>query len=112
MVSRRRRNEPMSDEETWLEALATHERLATGRRKVELISSIRPSLERPQREARTMEELRASYQASDEWWPQIVRTGYPDQPRPREEHRTADAIGDEWVRCGSGPEGRFHGISL
>jgi hypothetical protein len=102
----------MSDEETWLETLATHERLAMGRREVELTSSIRPSLERPQREARTMEELRASYQAGDEWWLQIARTGYPDQPRLWDKHCTADAVGDELVRRGSGPEGSFHGFSL
>jgi hypothetical protein len=75
MVSRRRRKEPMSDEETWLEALATYETLAMGRRKVELTSIIRPILERLQREAQMLEELRASYHAGDEWWLQIARTG-------------------------------------
>jgi hypothetical protein len=49
----------MSDEEVWLEALATYEKLAMGRRKVELTSIIRPILERLQREAPTVEELRA-----------------------------------------------------
>ena len=56
----------MSDEETWLEALATYEKLAMGRRKVELTSIIRPILERLQREAQTVEELRASYYAGDD----------------------------------------------
>ena len=53
----------MSDEETWLEALATYEKLAMGRRKVELTSIIRPILEQLQREAQTVVELRASYHA-------------------------------------------------
>ena len=53
----------MSDEESWLEALATYEKLAMGRRKVELTSIIRPILERLQREAQTVEELRALYHA-------------------------------------------------
>jgi hypothetical protein len=89
----------MSDEETWLEALATYEKLAMGRRKVELTSIIRPILEQLQREAQTVVELRASYHAGDEWWLQyagderwlkIARTGYPDQPRLWDKHRTAD----------------------
>ena len=56
----------MSDEETWLEALATYEKLAMGRRKVELTSIIRPILERLQREAQTVEELHARYHAGDD----------------------------------------------
>ena len=80
----------MSDEDTWLEALATYEKLAMGRRKVELTSIIRPILLRLQREAQTVEELRASYHAGDEWWLHSARTGYPDQPRLWDKHRTAD----------------------
>ena len=80
----------MSDEETWLEALASYEKLAMGRRKVELNSIIRPALERLRQEAQSVEELRAHYHASDEWWLRIARSGYPDQPRMWEKHRTAD----------------------
>ena len=80
----------MSDEETWLEALATYEKLAMGRRKVELTSIIRPILERLQREAQTVEELRTLYHGGDEWWLATARTGYPDQPRLWEKRRTAD----------------------
>jgi hypothetical protein len=37
-----------------------------------------------------VEELRTSYQADHEWWLEIARTGYPDQPRLWDKHRTAD----------------------
>jgi hypothetical protein len=98
----------MSEEETWLEALAAYEKLAMGRRKVELTSIIRPILERLQREAQTVEELRALYHAGDDWWLQIARTGYPDQPRLWEKHRTADvAYGMRYKQLlGQAPERR------
>jgi hypothetical protein len=80
----------MSDEETWLDALASYEKLAMGRRKVELNSIIRPVLERLQAQAHSVEELQALYQTGDEWWLEIAKTGYPDQPRMWEKHRTAD----------------------
>jgi hypothetical protein len=98
----------MSDEETWLEALATYEKLAMGRRKVELTSIIRPILERLQQEAQTVEELRAHYHAGDDWWLEIARTGYPNQPRLWERHRTADvAYGMRYKQLlGQAPERR------
>ena len=80
----------MTDEERWLAALATYEGLAMGRRKVELNSIIRPVLERLQRAAPTLDDLRALYHAGDDWWLQIAKNGYPDQPRMWEKHRTAD----------------------
>lgn len=80
----------MSDEETWLEALAAYEKIPMGRRKVELTSIIRPIVERLQQETQSLEELRVSYHAGDDWWLQIARDGYPDQPRMWEKHRTAD----------------------
>jgi hypothetical protein len=96
----------MSDEDTWLEALAMYEKLAMGRRKVELTSIIRPILERLQREAQTVEELRARYHAGDEWWLQIAQTGYPDQPRLWDKRRTADvAYGIRYrQRVGQAPQ--------
>jgi len=98
----------MSDEETWLEALATYEKLAMGRRKVELTSIIRPILERLQQEAQTVEELRAGYHAGDDWWLELARTGYPNQPRLWEKHRTADvAYGMRYKQLlGQAPERR------
>jgi hypothetical protein len=80
----------MSDEETWLDALAAYEKVPMGRRKVELNSIIRPVLERLKAETQTVEELRAMYYAGDEWWLEIARTGYPHEPRMWEKHRTAD----------------------
>ncbi len=78
------------DEETWLAALTRYEGLEMGRRKVELTSIIRPVLERLQREAHSVEDLRRLYHAGDEWWLAIARDGYPDQPRMWERARTAD----------------------
>ena len=80
----------MTDEERWLEALATYEGLAMGRRKVELNSIIRPVLERLQRDATTVDDLHRLYQEGDDWWIQIAKEGYPDQPRMWEKSRTAD----------------------
>lgn len=80
----------MSDEETWLEALATYEKLDMGRRKVELNTIIRPVLERLQADAGSVEELRSLYYGGDDWWLEIARTGYPGQPRMWKKHRTAD----------------------
>jgi hypothetical protein len=53
-------------------------------------------------------ELRASYHAGDEWWLQIARTGYPDQPRLWDKHRTADvAYGIRYRQLvGQAPERR------
>ena len=98
----------MPDEETWLDALATYEKLAMGRRKVELNTIIRPVLERLQAEAHSVEELRALYHGGDDWWLQIARTGYPDQPRMWEKHRTADvAYGMRYKQLvGRAPEAR------
>ena len=36
------------------------------------------------------EELRALYHGGDDWWLEIARTGYPNQPRMWEKRRTAD----------------------
>ena len=80
----------MTDEEMWMDALATYEGLQMGRRKVELNSIIRPALERLLQETHTVEELQAHYHAGDDWWLQIAKEGYPDQPRMWEKHRTAD----------------------
>ncbi len=80
----------MTDEETWQQALAAYEKIPMGRRKVELTSIIRPVLERLQQEAQTLDELHAHYHAGDDWWLQIAKDGYPDQPRMWEKHRTAD----------------------
>ena len=78
------------DEEAWLAALARYEGLEMGRRKVEFTSIIRPVLERLQRDAHSVEDLRQLYHAGDEWWLAIARDGYPDQPRMWERARTAD----------------------
>lgn len=82
--------EATSDQQTWLAALAAYEKIPMGRRKVELNSIIRPALERLQQEVQSVEELDVHYHAGDDWWLQIARTGYPDQPRMWEKHRTAD----------------------
>jgi len=100
----------MSDEETWLEARATYEKLAMGRRKVELTSVVRPILERLQRVAQTLEELRARYHAGDEWWLQIARTGIPTSraygtSTARPTWPTAYATGNWWVRRPNGADG-------
>ncbi len=84
------RDMTMSDEETWLDALAAYEKIPMGRRKVELNSIIRPVLEHLQAETSTIEGLQAMYHAGDDWWLEIARTGYPDEPRMWEKHRTAD----------------------
>lgn len=80
----------MSDEETWLAALAAYEKIPMGRRKVELNSIIRPALERLQQDVKSVDELRTHYRAGDAWWLEIAKTGYPDQPRMWEKQRTAD----------------------
>jgi len=80
----------MNDEERWLEALTKYEGLEMGRRKVELNSIIRPVLERLRHDAPTVEALRELYHAGDEWWIDIAKDGYPDQPRMWEKSRTAD----------------------
>jgi hypothetical protein len=80
----------MSDEKAWLDALAAYEKVPMGRRKVELNSIIRPVLERLQAETSTIEDLRAMYRAGDDWWLEMARAGYPDEPRMWEKHRTAD----------------------
>lgn len=91
----------MTDEETWLDALAAYEKVPMGRRKVELNSIIRPVLERLQEEAQSPEQLRTLYHAGDDWWLCIAKEGYPDQPRMWEKHRTADvAYGIRYKQLG------------
>lgn len=80
----------MAEEEIWQDALAIYEGLTMGRRKVEITSIVRPILECLQHQATSLAELRAIYQAGDDWWLEIAREGYPDQPRLWEKHRTAD----------------------
>ncbi len=96
-------NNANTDEETWLAALTRYEGLEMGRRKVELTSIIRPVLERLQRDAHSVDDLRRLYHAGDEWWLAIARDGYPDQPRMWERARTADvAYGMRYRQVTSG----------
>lgn len=75
---------------TWRDALQHYNALEMGRRKVELNSIIRPSLELLQQEATTLPDLLAHYTRGVEWVIAMARDGYPDTPNLWQPHRTAD----------------------
>jgi hypothetical protein len=75
---------------TWRDALQRYNALEMGRRKVELNSIIRPSLERLQQETADIQALLAHYARGVEWVAEIAREGYPSTPNLWQPHRTAD----------------------
>jgi hypothetical protein len=84
---------PASDAEpraTWRDALQRYNALEMGRRKVELNSIIRPSLERLRQEAADVPALLEHYARGVAWVAEIAREGYPDTPNLWHPHRTAD----------------------
>jgi hypothetical protein len=66
-------------DERWEKALAWHDALPMGRRKVEYNATIRRVLERLQ-DVQSLEELQARYEAGLEWATAIAKEGFPDTP--------------------------------
>lgn len=76
-------------DERWERALAWHDALPMGRRKVEYNATIRMILARLQ-DASTIDALQASYDAGLDWATAIAREGFPDTPALWATERTAD----------------------
>lgn len=92
-----------TEETLWQSALTTYEKMEMGRRKVELTSIIRPIVERLGQIAPTLAALHDVYHAGDDWWLDIAKDGYPNQPRLWEKRRTADvAYGIRYRQLTSG----------
>jgi hypothetical protein len=76
-------------DERWEKALAWHDALPMGRRKVEYNATIRRVLERLQ-DVQSLEALQARYDAGLEWATAIAQEGFPDTPSLWATERTAD----------------------
>jgi hypothetical protein len=76
-------------DERWEKALAWHEALPMGRRKVEYNATIRRALAQLQ-QVTSLQDLQTTYDAGLEWVVDLAREGFPDTPALWATERTAD----------------------